>query len=683
MRDVSLTFGAFVEGCLASTDDRIRRATTNWAGFAEERSFGPLRLVEALFGTVRRSSGIFGTSSLALGVLRLIQPRIHDQLEHAKSISVFRAPDMLYEMSQRRNNEIQLLQRSIAERLPLTQAMASQPNQGRQSQGSPDKRANLAWRPAQSYRLLQRIVADLSQAHIIDQVDPSAWDAVPLALLEENEGSISGTLAVLQETSGDLGLVDSTLPAQSSDVLQGPSPGSPPPLRRLYNRLPSDGTVLVAGDLKTHRNIAAALEYRKEYPNDAEKLGWYQPVSGPWHLHLNWVYCMFRMHFSTDKVGFEASLERVRDGLRRGKTALREEAPSYNEAWLLIKQTFSGRVRQLANSILSSRRRDLTKWMPQSEQDVMELLNDIVRGMNAKSVATAIDKGHQAGAHARLFLRDASLALELDDACRHCNVGRMLSVTKFLALGFAGAGKHLYVEACLDDIWDHRVLETSTWRTLAAARLINRCGEPGSFFGVDLHQEHINKALQRVDLSHGVDTAVRRLCTIFSSSAEVARAVRERHSALLGNSSSGRRRRQAQVIKDVERVRQLAEMDGLFSLKSFIPPSSAILPSAPFEPLRAADLLRDKFHACPASDALSQGFLSQEALMADLLNTALPVNQLAAPDEVNTLVGQMADAEDGSQIDQLAEANDDAATLRWRAWARRAEAVDLAGLDDI
>ncbi|KAL9938381.1 hypothetical protein V8E36_003004 [Tilletia maclaganii] len=260
----------------------------------------------------------------------------------------------------------------------------------------------------------------------------------------------------------------------------------------------------------------------------------------------------------------------------------------------------------------------------------------------------------------------------------------MLSVTKFLALGFAGAGKHLYAEACLDaditygehcldDIWVHRVLETSTWRTLAAARLINRRGEPGSFFGVDLHQEHINKELQvsssvldlgsqdssvlhRVDLSHGVDTAVRRLRTIFSSSAEVARAVRERHSALLGN-SSGRHRRQAQAIKDVERVRQLAEMDGLFSLKSLIPPSSAILPSDPAVPLRAADLLQGKVHACPASDALSQGFLvlskhgltqwqekgseeeRQEALMADLLNTALPVNQFAAPEEANTFVG--------------------------------------------
>ncbi|KAL9934241.1 hypothetical protein V8E36_006697 [Tilletia maclaganii] len=551
---------------------------------------------------------------------------------------------------------------------------------------TPGKRAHTDWQPAQAFRLMQRLVSTLTQAHAIDELNPSRWEAVPLLLLEENEGSVSGTLAVLSETASDLGVVEPARPASSPADAQSSSAEDPYAARRRYDVLPAGHTVLVAGDLKTHRNIAAALEARQEYPNEAEKLDWYHSVPGPWHLHLNWVWAIFRLHFSTDKVGYKASLERVRDALRRGKAALREDEPSYNEAWLLIKQTFSGRIRlRMHNSVLQQRRRDLTKWMPQSDEDVGELLDEVTKVINASSVASAVQNNDTTGAHARLFLRDAALAMELDDACRRGDLGRLLAVTKFLALGFAGAGKHLYAEACLDDIWASRVLDkdahgtpldAAPWRTLTAARLMNRSGKPESFFGVDLHQEHINREL-RVDLSHGVDTAVNRLRTIYSSSAEVARAARERHGELLGSASSRRRRRQAQGIKDVERVRQLAELDSLFVLKqSALPSDDPPSIDLGLEPLRARDLLQGRLIACPTSDsqthgyiALSRGGLSrwqekasdeerQEALLAD---GVAPDPSSLDPDE------------DLSLADQSSQLEDRASSVRRHAWARRSE----------
>jgi len=325
--------------------------------------------------------------------------------------------------------------------------------------------------------------------------------------------------------------------------------------------------------------------------------------------------------------------------------------------------------------------------MPQSDEDVAEILDEAVKGINAGRVAFCVQNMDAPGAHARLFLRDAVLALELDDACRRGDVGRLLAVTKFLALGFAGAGKHLYAEACLDDVWASLVLEAAPWRTLMAARLINRSGKPGSFFGVDLHQEHINRELQRVDLSHGVDTAVHRLRTMYSSSAEVARDARERHGDLLGSTGSGRRKRKAQSIKDVERLRQLAEMDGLFRSKQSAGPSHAP-PSIDLGsgPLRARDLLQGRLAPCPTSDsqthgytALSRGGLSrwqekasdeerQEALLADAV---APDPDCPIPDE------------DLSLADHQSHLEERAAAVRRNAWARRTEALALNGTDDL
>ncbi|KAL9931598.1 hypothetical protein V8E36_009595 [Tilletia maclaganii] len=536
-------------------------------------------------------------------------------------------------------------------------SQSSQPGDGGVPSRSPQRRPRYNWRPAQALRLLDQVISSLFKAHTIDAVKPDKWDAKPLPLLEENEGSMRGTLAVLAESARGLGIVEATPGSQSSS-----STLSLPPRRR-FDVLPAGGTLLVAGDLKTHRNVAAAMETRREYADEAERLSWHHPV-----------WAIFKMHFSPDKVGYEVSLERVRDGLCGGKAALRAEEPSYNEAWQLIRQTFAGRIRQLAQTKLPRHRR-LESWLPQSTEEVMELLKDVEQSIDGRSVAAAIRENNTLGAHARLFFRDAVLGLELDDACRHGDVGRILETTKFLALGFAGAGKHIYAEACLDDIWASRVLETNTWRTLSAARLINRSRESASFYGVDLYQEHINRELQRVDLTHGVDTAVHRLRTVYSTAAEVSRATRERHSTLL--TSNSRLTRKKQAVKDVERVRAFAELDKLFSARQeqrLPSEDTTVTVDADTIPLRAVDLLAGRLQKRPISDMLTLGYSA-------LAKSGLRRWQGKTSDEERhdaLLAEEVARDEEQENNDTLptgdmADDVDREAVLRHRAWSRRTE----------
>ncbi|KAL9934461.1 hypothetical protein V8E36_006917, partial [Tilletia maclaganii] len=522
--------------------------------------------------------------------------------------------------------------------------------------------SSTSWRSRSTKALLDKVVRQLQSAHVVDALPSTDWESAPLPLLEENEGSVRGTIAVLQQTAEDLGLVGISSPSTT------PVQGSSSAHRFRTSLLPADASFIVAGDLKSHRNVAAALEARSEYENDAERLSWYHSVFGPWHLHLNWVWTIFKSHFSSSKAGYEACLERLRDALRRGKTALREDKPSYNEAWLLIQQTFSGWISQLAHSVLDQQKKDVKTWSPRDESAVLEVIDAIwLEGFHASSVRLA----SSSGASARLFLRDALLGLEWEDACRRGDIGRIRQATHFFALGFAGAGRHQYASACLDDLWAARVLEPQTWKTLAAARFFNRHGGPQSFVPADLYQEHLNKELQRVDTAHGVTTAVDRLRDMFSSTAEVARSVRQSHARLLGE--PGLRRHKTKHHKDIERIQQLAASDRLLEATSETAGTGGPTAGAESQgdiqrhPQRAQELLRGHLSPLPAADVLSAGYitLSKSGLQRWMDHTS-------ASERYEALI-----IEELGEEGLIGDEDEAAEGLRHRDWHRRQEELDF------
>ncbi|KAE8239921.1 hypothetical protein A4X06_0g7974 [Tilletia controversa] len=349
-------------------------------------------------------------------------------------------------------------------------------------------------------RLLRDYIRDLRDAHRVDELSAARWQVAPLPLIEANEGSLDGTLAVMEDTSIILGVYDEVEIADPTAASQTSS-SSPNQTRwdiRRSSVLPKDGVLLVVGDLKTHRNAEAALKGRSRHTK-AEDSGW--------------IRCLF--------------------------------------------------VAQLGKQ-----RKDLATWTPSNADAVRELV-DAVRNaaLTEPSIYAAELLQDEFGANARRFLRDALLAIEWSDVCRTGDVGRMLMAQRFLAVAFAGVGKHQYSQTCLDEIWAHKVLPVKTWRTLAAARLINRFGVQNGFIGADLYQEHLNKELQRVDTKHGAATAVSRLRDCFSAVAEISRSLNDAHPEL--SDKNGRRLKDDDGhVKDVERVSNLAQQDGLFDVHS-------------------------------------------------------------------------------------------------------------------
>ncbi|KAE8218941.1 hypothetical protein CF319_g7271 [Tilletia indica] len=217
----------------------------------------------------------------------------------------------------------------------------------------------------------------LRASHSLLCLAPEATTTIALPLLDVDEGSTEGVAELLEDSALLLGVLESssstdiestsasnfdvaaTAPEVSigvqesietvpvCDDVQSMSTESSveyclPP--RLTSVLETDGILLAVGDLKSHRTVESAQSIRSQHDTKEERLEYVQSLFAPWHLVLNWVYAIFKAHFAKEGVGQDVALERCRDALRRSRTLLREEEPSFTEAWTLIKDVFAGRV---------------------------------------------------------------------------------------------------------------------------------------------------------------------------------------------------------------------------------------------------------------------------------------------------------------------------------------------------
>ncbi|KAE8218087.1 hypothetical protein CF319_g7967 [Tilletia indica] len=486
---------------------------------------------------------------------------------------------------------------------------------------------------------------------------PAPTIAVPLPILDVNEGSIEGVIEVLENSAILLGVLksikDDALQDQAQQEGEGPNDtgaGTNDPSEndtvdvesassswadyssdgdvRVLCRtgaLGEDGVLLAVGDLKSHRNVESAQAARSHHESPEEQLSYVHSLAAPWHLLLNWVYAMFKVHFSTKLNGHEVALERYRDALRRSRSLLREEEPSFTEAWSLTRDVFAGRMQSAIQQILKRRkwRSNLQTWSPSSSENVSDLVDDLMQLVFSKSeIDKAIARSDDVGANARLFMRDAVLGFELKDSVKFGDVGRIFSVSKLMGIGFAGARRTQYLDMILDEVWTRSVLAPATWETLASARLVNRTGATAGFMGADLFQEHLNREIQRVNTSHSREGLVERLRDVFSGSAELARMIRSGHPQLFRDSGVSQKRTKG-YGPDIEQCARLAEMDGLFEEKShrvrgeglFAARKPRVIPKD--VPL-AESLLQQQIDASNARDMFRAGYhyLSSRGLAA-------------------------------------------------------------------
>ncbi|KAE8181625.1 hypothetical protein CF336_g8853 [Tilletia laevis] len=177
------------------------------------------------------------------------------------------------------------------------------------------------FQPRQQSAVLRRL-EELRRLHTIDILEPEVTTFVSLKLLREDEGTLEGIKTVFTDTLQELGL----------DATMEP--------------------LLVAGDLLSVRNTLAVQDAGKfEDEGSVHRLDKVWPISGPWHMLQSWLYLIFKTHFAASKSGKDGCLDRVREILRRGRTALREDKPLFNEAWEFGQEVWEGRLQAMLESV--------------------------------------------------------------------------------------------------------------------------------------------------------------------------------------------------------------------------------------------------------------------------------------------------------------------------------------------
>ncbi|KAE8241455.1 hypothetical protein A4X13_0g7409 [Tilletia indica] len=314
---------------------------------------------------------------------------------------------------------------------------------------------------------IRRRLEELCSQHEMNLADPQATKFTCLKLLRQNEGTLEGIQAVLTETTEDV----------NSDA----------------------DPFLVAGDLLTVRNTQAVQDAgRYEDDDSLHRIDYAWAISGPWHLLQSWLYLIFQTYFSDTKAGKDGSLDGIRQVLRRGRTALREDKPLFNEAWEFGKHVWAGRIRAILDT---ERRQDpktkLQPWKPARTRTFFAMCRRLYRKyLTAAATERARHAGDEVHAAACCYMRDWLIGAEYSAATKKGDIGRMIASERFMGMGFLGSGHHNYAHLILDRLLADKVLPSATSRILRVAQLVNRRGREGEFEGADHFQETLNKEIQ-------------------------------------------------------------------------------------------------------------------------------------------------------------------------------------------
>ncbi|KZT31460.1 hypothetical protein SISSUDRAFT_972404, partial [Sistotremastrum suecicum HHB10207 ss-3] len=99
-----------------------------------------------------------------------------------------------------------------------------------------------------------------------------------------------------------------------------------------------------------------------------------------------------------------------------------------------------------------------------------------------------------------LLTRDLDIYIQVDEAIRSGDVGRLEDLAAYLTVWFKGSGSNNYAQLFLDYLQWHRHEATAEYRDAVRDNcwLVNRTGKRNNFLPGDLFQEHNNAAIKYI-----------------------------------------------------------------------------------------------------------------------------------------------------------------------------------------
>ncbi|KAJ3540608.1 hypothetical protein NM688_g6203 [Phlebia brevispora] len=385
-----------------------------------------------------------------------------------------------------------------------------------------------------------------------DQIDVHKTDVYPLPAMDIDESSTSGNAEVVDAIYTELGL-----DLNSAEFFE---------TCRIVN-----GDQLSIARLRGSSNDRIGHDsFRRSYLNLI-------PTNGLFHGQLHVAFGTLETHFGSSSSGPHnpGSLSHHNTVLDR-KPIVLSSFPPYRTCRDLIFVSLYARVLHCLELVAEKPLEDYAQGLTftQLREDIETLYNtyadsptvDKLRAQRADSEAPdgTTTAGDMVFENAILFLRDALIMREFNDAIKSGDSGRVIVCLKNLALFYRGCGRTKYAYEMLvlihhlTHIWPKplRDIIIHNW-------VVNPTGRPNSFVPVDLLQEHMNFWIKAVYQAQGSNASWEWLAMV-SPCINILRTLTEQINDTLG-SKQGKKHHSPDLSFDIAELMKSLRRHGVYS----------------------------------------------------------------------------------------------------------------------
>lgn len=310
---------------------------------------------------------------------------------------------------------------------------------------------------------------------------------------------------------------------------------------------------IVAGDQMTVSRLLTLKIHRFVDTNPYHSLTWVHPTLQLFHLSMNLCGTIFRTHFGSPL--FPASLASIVIFLDRKR--LSKEKQEFKAADELLRIVFDTMVQSLRESLRQGGESDEL-----SIRKLADIITNSFCGLPSPSLVglpcTTVN------INALIFLRDVAVHIELTEAIKAGDIGRISHLLPIITLMMHGGGNTNYALELLRLLYGIRHLWTDEWATrVLSSMLVNPKGVEGGWMATDMLQENHNYLIKAIFASKGSNMTWEYLRDSISTNIRTFQAISWMFEREVGVGSNSTKHKNPSPASDISKLQGYFRRNGI------------------------------------------------------------------------------------------------------------------------
>ncbi|KAK3817844.1 MAG: hypothetical protein J3R72DRAFT_43438 [Linnemannia gamsii] len=362
----------------------------------------------------------------------------------------------------------------------------------------------------------------------IEKLDIGKTALFPLQTMKLDESTIAGNLAVLERIT--------------QTGLQLPKKWFSDPKNTIF-----------AGDQMTVSRLLTLKIHRIVDTDPYHSLAWVHPTLQLFHLSMNLCGTIFKTHYGSP--GFPGTLASINIFL--GRKRLSKEKQEFKAADELLRIVFDAMVQLLCESLRQGGTSD--------EPDIPKFTETIANSFCGSPSPSLFDLPcTTVNTNALFFLRDVAVHIELTEAIKAGDIGRIRHLLPIITMMMHGGGNTNYALELLRLLYGIRHLWTDEWATrVLSSMLVNPKGVDGGWMATDMLQENHNYLLKSIFSSKGSNMSWEYLRDAISTNIRTFQAISRMFEKEVGVGSCSTKHQKPSTASDICKIKEYFQECGI------------------------------------------------------------------------------------------------------------------------